>query len=466
VSPPHKLISDPATSVDMPWPAFARLIAIALKVRFGLAGHWGLLRLLVAAIDPLIYAAILYFLLASIFGRSGVERYLFLVIGISALRWTVASLLDGADFAVLRTRFAEVVRAPGVAALCAVLVPPTAVMLISLAIVVAMVLVLNGHPEWNAAVSLKTLPWLALILPVQAAWNAAAVLLLARLKAARILAGPGPFVLLAGVLWLLSPTLYTFDDLPAAASLVFTTLNPISHLLAAYYNALWYGVTPSLDVLPAAGIVAVALVGVLGWQRHRQPPTIIAPSGTPLLVIAVATDPAPGLPVAVDVTGSIYRPWSSRLQGLSGRDLTELLIGAGQRAPLAAAVDRVAAESHLGRLFEDQISIYPSWGMAQLAFGFAIASPAQPLVLDGVLDETDPLFAAQAWARIAAEAAAGRRIVVVTYRLFAPPVGAGGLFVAVRGGAILREGEIGVELTAFYEKVMEQGDLPDPAHDT
>ena len=462
MSSPHKLASGPVTRVDLPWPAFTRLMAIALKVRFGIAGHWGLLRLLIAAIDPLIYAAILYFLLTSVFGRSGFERYLFLVIGISALRWTVASLLDGTDFEVLRTRFAEVVRAPGTAALCTVVVPPTVVMLLSLAIVVAMVLGVDGY----ATASLKALPWLALVLPVQAAWNAVAVLLLARLKTTRILAGSGPFVLLAGVLWLLSPTLYTFDDLPVAASLVFTTLNPISHLLAAYYNALWYGVTPSLDVLPAAGIVAVALVGVLGWQRHRQPPTIIAPSGTPLLVIAVATDPAPGLPVAVDVTGSIYRPWSSRLQGLSGRDLTELLIGAGQRAPLAAAVDRVAAESHLGRLFEDQISIYPSWGMAQLAFGFAIASPAQPLVLDGVLDETDPLFAAQAWARIAAEAAAGRRIVVVTYRLFAPPVGAGGLFVAVRGGAILREGEIGVELTAFYEKVMEQGDLPDPAHDT
>ena len=463
MSPPHKLISDPATSVDMPWPAFARLIAIALKVRFGLAGHWGLLRLLVAAIDPLIYAAILYFLLASIFGRSGVERYLFLVIGISALRWTVASLLDGADFAVLRTRFAEVVRAPGVAALCAVLVPPTAVMLVSLAIVVAMVLVLNGHPEWNAAVSLKTLPWLALILPVQAAWNAAAVLLLARLKAARILAGPGPFVLLAGVLWLLSPTLYTFDDLPVAASLVFTTLNPISHLLAAYYKALWYGVTPSLDVLPAAGMVAVALICVLEWRRYRQPPTIIAPSGNPLLVIATATDSAPGLPVAI--MGSIFRPWSSRLHGVSGRDLTEFMIAASGRSPLVGAVDLVAAESHLGRLFEDQISIYPSWGMAQLAFGFAIASPAQKLVLDGVLDAADPIFAAQAWARISAEAAGGRRIVVVTYRLFAPPVGAGGLFVAVRGGSILREGEIGVELTSFYEEVMEQGDLPDAAHD-
>ncbi len=459
MSSPHKLASGPVTRVDLPWPAFTRLMAIALKVRFGIAGHWGLLRLLIAAIDPLIYAAILYFLLTSVFGRSGFERYLFLVIGISALRWTVASLLDGTDFEVLRTRFAEVVRAPGTAALCTVVVPPTVVMLLSLAIVVAMVLGVDGY----ATASLKALPWLALVLPVQAAWNAVAVLLLARLKTTRILAGSGPFVLLAGVLWLLSPTLYTFDDLPAAASLVFTTLNPISHLLAAYYNALWYGVTPSLDVLPAAGMVAVALICVLEWRRYRQPPTIIAPSGNPLLVIATATDSAPGLPVAI--MGSIFRPWSSRLHGVSGRDLTEFMIAASGRSPLVGAVDLVAAESHLGRLFEDQISIYPSWGMAQLAFGFAIASPAQKLVLDGVLDAADPIFAAQAWARISAEAAGGRRIVVVTYRLFAPPVGAGGLFVAVRGGSILREGEIGVELTSFYEEVMEQGDLPDAAHD-
>ncbi len=461
MSPPQAVVSDPAVSARLPWPAFARLAAVALRTRFGLAGRWGLFRLMAAAIDPFIYATILYFLLAGVFGRSGFDRYVFLVIGISALRWTVASLLDGADFAVLRARFAEVVKAPAAAALCAVIVPPSVVMGLSLAFVVAMVLAVDTA----SASSLTALPWLALILPVQAAWNGVAVLFLARLKAAHVLAGPGPFVLFAGVLWLLSPTLYTFTDLPAAASLLFTTLNPVSHLLAAYYNALWYGVTPSLDVLPAAGAGALVLLGLLGWRRRRRTARVEAPTGNPLLVVADTTDPALAFPAAIAGTAPLYRPWSGRLQGLSGRDLSELMIAAGGRGPLATAVERVAAESRLGRLFDDQIAIYPSWGMAQLAYGFAIASPAQALLLDGVLDGADPMFAAQAWARIAAEAAAGRRIVVVTYRLFAPPVTGGGRFVAVRGAAIVREGEIGAELSAFYDEMMELGGLPDPGDD-
>ncbi len=461
MSPPQAVVSDPAVSARLPWPAFAPLAAVALRTRFGLAGRWGLLRLMAAAIDPFIYATILYFLLAGVFGRSGFDRYVFLVIGISALRWTVASLLDGADFAVLRARFAEVVRAPGAAALCAVVTPPSVVMGLSLAFVVAMVLAVDTA----AASSLTALPWLALVLPVQAAWNAVAVLLVARLKAAHLLAGPGPVVLLAGVLWLLSPTLYTFTDLPAAASLLFTTLNPVSHLLAAYYNALWHGVTPSLDVLPAAGAAALALLGLLAWRRHSRPPPLDAPAGNPLLVVADASDPELTFPQAIAGAAAFYRPWSGRLQGVSGRDLAGLMIVAAGRTPLTTAVERVAAESRLGRLFDDQIAIYPSWGMAQLAYGFAITSPARALVLDGVLDAADPMFAAQAWARIAAEAAAGRRIVVVTYRLFAPPAGGGGRFVAVRGGTVLREGGIGAELTAFYDEVMELGGLPDPADD-
>jgi ABC-type polysaccharide/polyol phosphate export permease len=412
-----------------------------------------------AAIDPFIYATILYFMLASVFGRSGFDRFVFLVIGISALRWTVVSLLEGTDYAVLRARFTEVVRAPGAAAMCAVIAPPTAVMVLSLGLVVATVLSVDSDP----AASLTALPWLALILPIQAVWNAVAILVLTRLKAAQILAGPGPLVLLVGVMWLLSPTLYIFTDLPASASLLFTTLNPVSHLLAAYYNALWHGVTPSFDVLPAAGAAALILLGLLSWQRRQPQARVNAPAGNPLLVVADATDPETAVPSAITAAAPVYRPWSRHLQGLSGRDLAELMIAAGGRMPLATAVQRVVAESRLGRLFDDQVAIYPSWGMAQLAYGFAIASPARTLVLDGVLDAADPMFAAQAWARIAAETAAGRRIVVVTYRLFDPPVAGGGRFVAVRGTSVVREGEIGAELSAFYDEVMELGGLPDPA---
>jgi hypothetical protein len=59
-----------------------------------------------------------------------------------------------------------------------------------------------------------------------------------------------------------------------------------------------------------------------------------------------------------------------------------------------------------------------------------------------VLDAADPVFVAHAWARIAAEAAAGRRLAVVTYHLQLPPSATAGSFVAVRGGRMLRAGAI------------------------
>ena len=458
-SPPRLQTAEAAPPGQRPRPALGRLASTALRTRFGLARRWGWVRLAAAVVDPFIYAGVIYFLLAGVFGRAGFERYVFLVVGLAAFRWTLGCVLDGVNYRPLRERLAECVSRPGAAALCSVAAPPTAVMLLSLSLAVGLVLAGRG-----GGAQLSALPWLALVLAVQGAWNLAAVLAVDRLKRAGLGAVETAVVLFAGILWLLSPTLYTFSDLPATASLVFTTLNPVSHLLAAYYNATWYGVAPSLDVLPVAGVAGLALLVALAWPRRRRQAPLLAVEGNPLLVVADAADPPPALVAALDREARRYRPWSGRLQGYSGGDLVELMIAAGGGA-VPAAVERVRAESRLGRLFDDQLAIYPAWGLAQLGYAFAITSPAPALVLDGVLDGADPMFAAQAWARIAAESAAGRRIVVVTYHLLNPPAATGGRFVAVRGEILLREGAIGAELAALYEDVLEIGGLPDPDDD-
>jgi hypothetical protein len=430
-----------------------RLVAAALRTRYGLARPTGPLRLVGAVTDPFIYAGIVYLVLAGVFGRTGVDRYFFLAIGFASFRWTLGCVLDGAKLPEIRARLGESARHPTAGALAAVAVPPTAVMMLSLAAAIALSQVLPG-----AGGRFHALGWLPLVLAVHGVWNLVAVLAIDRLKRGGLIVSERPVMIIAALLWLLSPTLYKFSDIPEAASLVFTTLNPVSHVLAAYYNATWYGVPVSLQVLPAAGLVGLALLGALASGSRSPRSAAGDPPGNPMLIVA---DPAqPPLVHGLWPDAPVFRPWSGRVQGLSGRDMVELALSVAGVA-VGPAVDRIRIESQIGRLFDDQLSIYPAWALSQIAYARALVSPAEALVLDGVLDGADPLFVAQAWARIAAEAAAGRRIAVVTYHLQLPPSAIAGSFLAVRGGRVLRAGGFGPELEALYDEVMDLGRLPD-----
>ncbi len=57
---------------------------------------------------------------------------------------------------------------------------------------------------------------------------------------------------------ILSPVFFLLRDLPAFPSLMLTSLNPISHILAAYHSTIWYGAAPSAEVLPWLALMALA----------------------------------------------------------------------------------------------------------------------------------------------------------------------------------------------------------------
>ncbi len=438
-----------------------RLGLAAMRARYRLDRPAGALFLASAVLDPFVYAGVIYFVIAGVFEKTGFDRYFFLLIGLISFRWTVTCVLDGANFAELRSRMREVSRHPTILALLIIVAAPSAVMLMSIAATLVITSMLQ--PEgW----SLRSGPWLVLVIAVHGVWNLVTVLAVSRIRAQRLFTSERVVMVVAGLMWLLSPTLYRFGDIPDAASLIFTTLNPVSHVLAGYYNALWFGSPLSLDLLPVAGLVGIGILVMLRrrldapratFQRLELPLV----TGEPLLVVVDPASAKPSRALAVPGGAGRFKRWYGTLKGFTGRDLVRLIaIARGDAAP-RSMVERVGAASGLDRLFDDQIALYPDRTLAQIAFTAAVEGQGTALLLDGVLDGADRVFVGQAWHRLIMEARDGRRVVVVTYDLLAVPATPEGEFVAITQDRIVRSGRLGMALTAFYDQVMRGGAFPD-----
>lgn len=446
-----------------PLSVFARVAAASVRAKYHLGRVSGSLLLTGAVLDPFIYAGILYFVLAAVFERSGFDRFQFLLIGFISFRWTFSCLLDAANFVELRERMRETTASPAAAALVAILAPPTLVFFLSLLAAILFSLIWNAPEQSFAA-----LGWLFLIVPVQGIWNAVLILMLDRLKTRGILATDTPLIVVAAVLWIMSPTMYRFEEVPPALNAPFTTVNPASHMLAAYQNSYWFGLPISLKVIPAAGVLGLVLLFIL---RDRRTSGAISGTSTgwrgedgPLLVVTTRKD-MPGGAFAAEEGAVVFEPWRGQTKNLRGEDLAMLVAATWSATTRDArdATETMRATSGLDRLFDDDLAIYPDWALGQLTFAAAIASPHPRIVLDGVLDSAEPSFVRDAWRRLEQEATAGRAITVVTYRLLILPEGVKGRFEVLHGGAVTRAGPIGPTLDEIYRYFRDTGFLPDDA---
>jgi len=440
-------------------PSLAGIAWAAIRVRYRLSQPLAALRAAAAVLDVLVYAAVVYFILGIVFQRSGFERFELILIGFVAFSWSIRCMLEARNFGELRDRMTEHASRPVAAAATACLAPPGFTFLLSLAVAVAIELAVLG-----SATHLSQIAWLAAAIAIHLVWNAALVLALGIALDRRWISGVMPVVLCAGIVWLMSPIMYRFEDIPSPANPLLTTLNPASHILAAYHNALWRAEPMSLVVLPAAGAIGLLAVAWLVPRARRAAPTAAwaaagARSGSgPHLIALLDGAGAASAREAGTAATPVFTRWRGEIGGLSGEDLLTVLASAGPSAAEPEAVARIGAESRIGRLFGDSLAIYPPWALAQLAFATALASPAASLVLDGILDEVRPGFLAEAWARLEAEAGSGRPVIVVSTTTLSLPWTAKGSFEAIGAGGQRRAGTIGPELDAAYHAL--RGDRP------
>ncbi len=425
----------------------------AARVRYRLSRPGSALRALAAVLDVVLYAGAVHFIMSIVFHRSGFDRFELILIGFVAFSWTLRSMLEARNFAELHDRMAEYATAPVAAVTGACLAPPVVTFLASLALAVAI-----EAATLDSLARLTQAGWLAPTILIQGIWNAVLVLALAVALERRWIASATPAVVLVAVVWLLSPILYKFEDIPSPANPWLTTFNPASHMLAAYHNALWREAPMSLTVLPAAGAVGLVLALWLGrlvgrGRRQAEAADLAGSPGLPHLVamldgVGLAPARPPGRAPA-----RRFAAWPGRLGFYTGLDLVTLLMIArgGRRAERADRIDRIGAASGVGRLYTNSLAIYPRWALAQLAFATAIEVPDRRIVLDGILDDVRPTFLADAWQRLERETAAGREVTVLSYTALSLPWSAKGSFEAFGRDGQRRAGAVGPELDAAYD---------------
>jgi hypothetical protein len=265
----------------------------------------------------------------------------------------------------------------------------------------------------------------------QLLWNCVFIAAVGSLRRARIITGQAAIIAAATIVWFLSPFMYRLDDIPMSTSLLLTSYNPVSHVIAAYQNAYWYGVIPSPTILPAAALIVIAGIGLIwNFRTHRsRPHTVLryaaTPSSNPQIVIMGAASP-PLTAIRADMSESpaaVFSRWQGRTKEIRGAGLVRLVLAARglTRAKIPKALDDIKKASGLDILFEEDVGVYPDWAQDQLAFTLAMESSEHNLILDGLLNNVSPAFLATAWQRIEKDASQGRLISVIADRVLPLP---------------------------------------------
>ncbi len=428
----------------------------AIIARYRLHSPHGALILLAAVFDPYIYAVTVYFVLTTVFQLGGAERFHILLIGFISFRWGTASLVASANLRGVMARMREHSSTPLCAAVIAVVTPPACVFVLSLASAYVFSAMLGAPLQSFAAIA-----WLPLVVAIQGVWTVALILALAYIRGRRILTGDGPVVAAASLMWILSPVMYTFRDIPEGASKMFTSYNPVSHLLAAYQNAYWYGQTISLEVLPwgtVLGLVVIVLFGQYGFAGPRAKTVDNGArqnrAGIRLLYLTAGAA-APSAP-----TDAAWRfgVWRARFRDLRGRDLVRMTVANWglSRRDRDRRIEAIQRDSGVDRLFDDYLAIYPDQALDQLALAVALRSPAPAMTLDGILDTVSPGFRTAAWEAMARAAEQGRSIDIICRQPILPPDSVSGAFEIIGPAGIVASGEIGPGLALAYDRAADE----------
>ena len=424
---------------------FAAVARNACVVRYRLDRPSGALYLLAATLDPFIYSATIYFVLATVFDRAEPIRFYFLLLGLISFRWTLSCLLHALNLQAIRARLSEVTRHGHIGAIVAVMAPSTLAFLLSLALAMGWIIAVQP-----AGQSMATLWMLPAVILLQGFWTVILVAAVDLLHRKRIVVSQAPIVAFAAIVWFLSPFMYGTDDISPSAGRIMTSYNPVTHVLAAYRHTYWFGTVPSLKVLPAAAVVTI--IGIVAFRRFGSPArtvvnsTFVAtPHTAPMLVIITGAVPSLGLVKSdrPEIEISLFTRWHRQLGSFTGAGMARLILSAqgSSRRRMADRLKDIQASSGVGRLFEQELSIYPDWALDQLAFALAVSAAADNLVLDGLVNAATPEFTASAWRRMEADREKGRLITVVADRPISLPANAHGYYRVVGPSGIVAEGD-------------------------
>lgn len=361
----------------------AGLFRPALFYRYDLSRLRGWVFLAVSVFDVLLYAAAISLVMGSVFGLTGSHRFVQMLLGLIAFRWTMSCAIHASRLAFF-IRIAEPFhRRPIVATVILAMASPTLVFAITTIGLSAILFVLTARTPADAA---HMLAWGGLVILVHLSWNVALVLavILGRLRG--WVQSEVPLIVVLVLVLVLSPVAYLFSDIPAAASQVLTRFNPASHLIAAYQNAFWYLQPVSLETLPASLLVASVAAGLLAYSIRRLHAEEKSVPGRDVLVTWRAGGWLPAHGTRFD-DAAIVSPWRGELPWLTGRTLLRLLCpGHGGGGQDHRSFEQISGSGESQQLLDSAVPVYSERARDRFACIAALSLTDRPVVLDRLLD--------------------------------------------------------------------------------
>lgn len=370
----------------------ARLVAGAAAFRISPFSVRNGVLLFVSVFDVLLYVAALSVVLSTIFSLGGLDRFILMFLGLMILRWSLGCAVQASRLAAFGAVCRPFLRYPILSTAILAMGYPTIVFALSWGLMVA-ILGATGAGDSSPA---RMLAWGLFAVGVQGSWNLLLVLAVIFARTRRWLVSEVPIFLGFALFLIISPVLFQFRDLPFTANQILTSFNPLSHLIAAYHNALWYGVDPSLEVLPWSlllAIVGASAVLRFGFRSrrpalpeqidgmHAPPETLIYRSG---LWLHDGEEPAADAAVT-------YRPWRGELPWMTGRELLRLLFLDRDDAARAADVFQELSPGDGENVTLDlPLPVFPDRILDRLCCAAALARRDEAAILDRLLDLMEP----------------------------------------------------------------------------
>ncbi len=221
----------------------------------------------VSILDVAAYASVLYVVAGTIRGLGGVDRFVPMLIGLLAIRWSFDCAMQASRNAHAGHLFKPYFARPFTMAVMVAVAGPSMIFGVA-ALILTGGLVLSVRAPADLG---HMLGWGSFIALVQLLWNCVLALTVIHLRLRRFLLSETPIFLGFLGLLVVSPVAYQFSDIPSAAGHMLTSLNPMAHLIAGYQNSFWYIQGVSLEVIPLSVLLAVVLIVALGRSLRRIP---------------------------------------------------------------------------------------------------------------------------------------------------------------------------------------------------
>lgn len=347
--------------------------------------------LLVSVFDVLLYATALSIMLSTIFSLGGMNRFILLLLGLIVMRWSLGCAVQASRLSAFVGVCRPFLRFPVLSTAIVAMGYPTVVFALSWGLLLC-VLVISGVGNSSPA---QIVLWGAYAVGVQVSWNFLLVLAVIYARTRRWFVSEVPIFLGFGLFFILSPVIYQFPDLPFTASRILTSFNPGSHLISAYHNAMWYGLSPSLEVLPWTVLFVAAVSFVVLrtrlWPRRPALPASFAAteSGRETLVLRSGLwfhehDAEAG------EGQTRFGPWRGELPWMSGRELLRLLFH--DKVDEARAVrifTRLSPRNQEDLTLDLPLPVFPDRIRDRLCCAAVLAKPGGAF-LDQLLDLMEP----------------------------------------------------------------------------